>query len=327
MSNVERTTSWQKIQQGVKEAERLIARKEYNLVMVKARQTLEYMVRCLAERACLVEGDLADTIDQLYEGHWIEKSTKDNYHTIRILGNKAVHEGDDTAYDANQAYQLLNQEIYVFANEFNGSGRGTRASRPVSSRSSGAAAGQRSAGRTGNTGSRQTAATRTASRPSSYAGASRQGAPRRKKRRRVSPVAYILRFLIPLLVVILLIVIIRMVMPSKPSKLQTPPSMSAVVTTAAPEPAPTAPPAPETEPETEPEAATEVYRTTGSTVNVRKEPSTDGGIVVQLPKGTEIEYVKRYNNDWAVINYDGQEVYISSKYIEKVEATAETQAQ
>ena len=40
MSNVERTTSWQQIQQGVKEAERLIARKEYNLVMVRARQVL-----------------------------------------------------------------------------------------------------------------------------------------------------------------------------------------------------------------------------------------------------------------------------------------------
>ena len=53
MSNVERTTSWQQIQQGVKEAERLIARKEYNLVMVRARQVLEYMVRCMAERACV----------------------------------------------------------------------------------------------------------------------------------------------------------------------------------------------------------------------------------------------------------------------------------
>ena len=91
MSNFERTTSWQQIQQGVKEAERLIVSKDYNLVMVKARQTLECMVRCLAEKACLVDGDLADTIDQLYEGHWIDKTTKDDYHTIRILGNKAVH--------------------------------------------------------------------------------------------------------------------------------------------------------------------------------------------------------------------------------------------
>ena len=76
MSNVERTTSWQQIQQGVKEAERLIARKEYNLVMVRARQVLEYMVRCMAERACVVEGDLSDTIDQLYEGQWINKAPR-----------------------------------------------------------------------------------------------------------------------------------------------------------------------------------------------------------------------------------------------------------
>lgn len=82
MSNFERTTSWQQIQQGVKEAERLIVSKDYNLVMVKARQTLECMVRYLAEKACLVDGDLADTIDQLYEGHWIDKTTKDDYHTI-----------------------------------------------------------------------------------------------------------------------------------------------------------------------------------------------------------------------------------------------------
>ena len=113
MSNLEHTTSWQQIQQGVKEAERLIVNKNYNLVMVKARQTLECMVRCMAEKACLVEGDLSDTIDQLYEGGWINKTTKDNYHTIRILGNKAVHENDNTAYNANQAYQLLTQEVHL----------------------------------------------------------------------------------------------------------------------------------------------------------------------------------------------------------------------
>ena len=115
MSNLEHTTSWQQIQQGVREAERLIVNKNYNLVMVKARQTLECMVRCMAERACLVEGDLSDTIDQLYEGGWIDKQTKDNYHTIRILGNKAVHENDNTAYNADQAYQLLTQEVHAFS--------------------------------------------------------------------------------------------------------------------------------------------------------------------------------------------------------------------
>ena len=71
MASMENTTSWRQIQQGLRETERLIGRKEYNMAMVKARQTLEFMVRCLAEKACVVEGDLSDTIDQLYEGRWI----------------------------------------------------------------------------------------------------------------------------------------------------------------------------------------------------------------------------------------------------------------
>ena len=35
------------------------------------------------------------------------------------------------------------------------------------------------------------------------------------------------------------------------------------------------------------------------------------------------DYVKRYNNDWTVINYDGQEAYVSSQYIEKKASESE----
>ena len=246
MSNVERTTSWQQIQLGVKEAERLIVRKEYNLVMVKARQVLEYMVRCMAERACVVEGDLSDTIDQLYEGQWINKATKDNYHTIRILGNKAVHEGDDAAYDANQAYQLLTQEVYVFANEFAGgrSSRPSQASRGGASRQPARTAG--SGGRPGS-GPRGGRGTRSQGRPSG-SGGSRQGAPRKKKRRRVSPVYYVWRLLIPVLAVVLLIVVIQ-TLGGKGGKDKDKTTTAPTVTTAATEPAPTPPPEPEREPE------------------------------------------------------------------------------
>ena len=55
--------------------------------------------------------------------------------------------------------------------------------------------------------------------------------------------------------------------------------------------------------ETQPPA--DVYVVTGNKVNVRTEPSTNGRILVQLEGGTEVAYVKRYNNDWTVINYDG----------------------
>lgn len=125
-----------------------------------------------------------------------------------------------------------------------------------------------------------------------------------------------------MLIVVLLIVVIRIMMPGKEDKQETE-TTPAVLTTAPTEPAPTAPPSPmpTTPPETEP--VVEVYRTSGSVVNVRSEPSTSSRILARLPRGTEIDYVKRYNNDWAVINYDGQEVYISNQYIELVDPEAE----
>ena len=326
MSNLEHTTSWQQIQQGVKEAERLIVNKNYNLVMVIARQTLECMVRCMAEKACLVEGDLSDTIDQLYEGGWINKTTKDNYHTIRILGNKAVHENDNTAYNANQAYQLLTQEVHAFSHEgsASGGGRSQRTSSRAGQERSGQRGAQRPVSGTGRTGSSPSGQR---SR-SGYSSGQRNPNVRRRKRRRVSPLFYLWRLLIPILVVILLIVVIRMLNPEKDKVKETPaPTENVTMTESVPETEP------ETEPETQPEA--ERYVVTGSSVNVRTEPSTSSRILVQLSRGTEVDYVKRYNNDWTVINYDGQEAYVSSQYIEKktsegesslAESTGETEA-
>ena len=86
--------------------------------------------------------------------------------------------------------------------------------------------------------------------------------------------------------------------------------------------APTEAPTPE---ETQPPA--DVYVVTGNKVNVRTEPSTNGRILVQLEGGTEVAYVKRYNNDWTVINYDGQEAYVSSQYIAKQEAEAQAETE
>ena len=362
MSNFERTTSWQQIQQGVKEAERLIVSRDYKLVMVKARQILECMVRCLAEKACLVDGDLADTIDQLYEGHWIDKTTKDDYHTIRILGNKAVHENDNTAYNANQAYQLLTKQVYAFSHDFQVSKTfnvPVTETRPVRNTRTGAAAGSSGTGstsygrtdgtrlrtgtgagngprsgaelqgvsdrsRTGGSRNRAGSNTNTGSRRRnpqstrrSYGGSSRSGRTRRRKHR-PSPVEMVLKFLIPLLVVVILIVAIRTLMPGKK---KADPTQPETVTT---EQIQTEPEAPTPE-ETQPPADT--YVVTGNKVNVRTEPSANGRILVQLEGGTEVVYVKRYNNDWTVINYDGQEAYISSQYIAKQEAETDAQPQ
>ena len=286
MANMENTTIWKQIQQGLRETERLIGRKEYNMAMIKARQTLEFMVRCMAEKACVVEGDLSDTIDQLYEGRWISRTTKDHYHNIRILGNKAVHEGDDTAYDANQAYQLLAQEVGAFADEYGSRGGGRQPQRRQPVRTS-------------------SARRASASRPSGG-----------KKKRKKGPAAYyVLRILVPVLAVVLLILVIRTMLSGGEDNPQT--------TTAAMTEAQTSEePSTQAQPDvTETAAEAGTYVVTGDGVNVRSEPSTQGSVLVQLSQGAVVEYVRRYNNDWTVSNYDGQEAYISSQYISRQDGT------
>ena len=122
-------TSWEKIRRNVKEAEILIGQKKYNLSMVKSRQALEGIVLSLCDKAAVVEPDLASSIDALYSGRWISKTSCEHYHKIRMLGNKAVHEGSDDAYEANQAYHLISQEAYTYSHEYNNS----RKSRPAPS--------------------------------------------------------------------------------------------------------------------------------------------------------------------------------------------------
>ena len=91
------TNSWEKIQSGVRDTERLIGQKKYNMAMIKARQTLEFMVKCLCEKSGVMEGNLIDMIDGLYDDGIISKTTCEHYHKIRTIS----------------------QEVYTFANDYN----------------------------------------------------------------------------------------------------------------------------------------------------------------------------------------------------------------
>ena len=146
-------TSWERIQQGVSDTERLIGQKEYNASMIKARQTLEFMVKLLSERAGLDEGcDLKTQIDLLYQNRWISKSACEHYHKIRIIGNAAVHDGDSNAYSANQAYHMLSQEVYAFTDSKNAgrtTGRSFQPSKAASGRYSSGSSQNNSAARYG----------------------------------------------------------------------------------------------------------------------------------------------------------------------------------
>lgn len=310
MANTNGNSSWEKIQGGVKETERLIGQRDYNSAMMKARQTLEFMVKQLTERADIVEdGDLKDQIDILYENQWISKATCEHYHKIRMIGNKAVHEGDTSAYNANQAYHMLSQEIYTFANNYSNAQKGSRVksagrSNPLAGKNSpaGHSGGQTGKGAVQNDRSTSSAGRNTQAR---RAVSSSDRSRRRHPQKRRSFTAYdFLKLLIPVLCIILLFLVVKLFGPDKDD---TKLSKEQVTTETASQAASTEAPV------TEPEAAV-TYKTT-TALNVRPEPNTDTERIGQLPEGAVVEYVGTHDADWAIILYEGQEAYVASQYL------------
>ena len=106
---------WDKIRQNVQETERLMGQKQYNQSMIKAKQTVEYMVKLQCDQAGIMESSMDSMIRELYNNGWISKSTAEHYLQIYDIGTKAAKNGDNGAYNANQAYHVLSQEIYSFA--------------------------------------------------------------------------------------------------------------------------------------------------------------------------------------------------------------------
>lgn len=277
------------IQQSFQEAERLLNRRQYNLSMVKTRQTLEFMVRYLGERACIVDTDLMDTINQLYEGRWIAKSTQEHYHKIRIIGNKAVHDGDRSPDNANQAYQLLSQEVKAFSQTYvHGKPR------PAGSKSNAGA------GRNGR---------------SARSGSSPRSGARRRKRK--PPMAYyLIKFLVPVFLVIVLVTVIW-AFGRKRDKAPAPTPPETSVTIAVTQPPETLPPAtPSIAQTVAPTEVSAIYKAVKN-VNVRPKPSTDGKPLATIKAGAAVEYVREYDSKWSVIMYNGKEAYISTDFLIK----------
>ena len=121
---------WDKIRQNVQETERLMGQKQYNQSMIKAKQTVEYMVKLQCDQAGIMESSMDSMIRELYNNGWISKSTAEHYLQIYDIGTKAAKGGDNGAYNANQAYHVLSQEIYSFADN----GKAPRGRRPAGSR-------------------------------------------------------------------------------------------------------------------------------------------------------------------------------------------------
>jgi uncharacterized protein YgiM (DUF1202 family) len=344
---------WIRIQQGLRETEILMNQQQFNLSMIKARQTLEYMVNYLGEKALIVEGDLADSIDQLFEGRLISQTSKDHYHRIRMIGNKAVHEGSDSPYDAGEALKLLAAEVHAFAHTFHRESPEDAAYRqrsaplkpvPIASgdraavRSSAArnSSGSSSAGRgtpgRGNAhqGQRQAqrphpqgsgdrkAANRTATTRQVQRGTPK-GRSRRRSSRNTPDTSGLLKPALIFLGILVLVLIFVKLVPGKGGKQNPAPTetSSQIETEATSSPE-------TTEAVTEEETEAPKTYTTKSKLNVRSTPSTDGTKLGSLAAGTKVEFVKTYDDTWTVITFEGKEAYIATEFLTVSEGTGDT---
>ena len=220
-----------------------------------------------------------------------------------MIGNKAVHEEDNLAYNAGQAYHLLSQEIYTFANDFTG-----KKKKPLPRQREDI--------------SREDASSREQlSRPSRGSASRSRGAvsraggsssARRRRPRSSGPVidpGSLLKIFIPIAIIIILIFIIRLVHPGDENGAET--TAPIELETIAPTEEAT------TEENTTEAAPAKRYRTS-DTLNVRSEPSTSASKLGQLAPGTEVEYIEDYDDTWVKITFEGQEGYVSKEYLELI---------
>lgn len=291
MGRTENPSIWEKIQRNVQETERLIGQKKYNLAMIKARQTMEYMVKLHCDKAGIVESTPDTMIRELYSGKWISKSTAEHYLQILSIGEQAAKDGDNGAFNANQAYHLLSQEVYAFSNS----------DKPERTRRS-----AREASVSRGSDSSRAASSRAAGSRTSSSRVVPQSRSRRRQRNGLNSLD-LLKLLIPIVLIIVLIFLIRILAPKDTPTEET---STAPVTTEAPTTMAS------TEPETTEEetAAPVVYRTT-DVLNVRSGPSTNDERIGKLDAGASIEVIGDYDETWAIIIYNGQEAYVSKDYL------------
>ena len=141
------------------------------------------------------------------------------------------------------------------------------------------------------------------------------GENRKKKRNKMKVVV----ILVPIIVILLLVFVVRAVffsgdkratrveeLPTETTELET---IEVIEET---EP-------PETEPPIPAEAG--YYNITGDLVKIRSAPTTeDSKVYGTVSKGDRVLVRSFYDNDWAIVSYDGNEAYISRRYIVRDES-------
>lgn len=120
--------------------------------------------------------------------------------------------------------------------------------------------------------------------------------------------------LIPIILVLLVVFVVRGMFFSGNATRKTQPTTPPIIEetpTEIIETEPTTPPPP-------PEAG--YYDVTGDLVKIRDAATTEGSKVLgTVSRGGKVQVKSFYNNDWAVILFEGNEAYISRRYIKKDE--------
>ncbi|MDO4488960.1 MAG: DUF4145 domain-containing protein [Eubacteriales bacterium] len=312
--------------QELMELAEIISRREYNWGLVRSRQYAEELVRLYCKEATIPFTTLADTIDSLHADGSISDTSRENLHSIRILGNKAAHEGDNDAQDAKNAYYLLKEELQTYAsrkNRFDGERTPVDYRRPVAARQDE---------------DEEEYEERPVRRPRQSNGgpdidmgrAPKRGGNDRPRRKQDSGSDFslytVLKILIPVLIAVLLIILVISIVrnPEKdePTTTQATSSEIEVLTEAPTDAEVMTTEAPTTEaPTTE---APVIYKTKGNGVRLRF-ASDPTRIYKTVENGTKIGTITDYNGTgdyatgFAQITYDNQTLIVSKDFIEKVQ--------
>lgn len=288
MANSTTHSAWQQIQAGVYDTEKLLSGQEYNLAMIKARQTLEIIIKQLSGRDDYDDQSLTDIINSLCENKTISEKSCEHYHKICVISNKAVHENNDDGFNATTAYQLLSEEVQTFIRDYS----------PKKSKITPVPVRNDNAQRRPVTKSSESAPKRKVAKKT----------PKKKKSTVNTP--DLIKVLIGVVILFILIILFRSLNPLKGGKAAK--TKTATTTTvAASEGAESSESSLET---TSAQATTTKYITT-TKLNVRSSPSKDGDLLATLNVGVSVEYVGAQDANWAIINYNGGQAYVASAYI------------
>lgn len=125
--------------------------------------------------------------------------------------------------------------------------------------------------------------------------------------------ALLIKILVPVVCIIIIVFIVKSIFPSKPK-------VEPVVETTVDPAFESVQRELESMMETSTTAPSEsgIYVVTGDAVKLRYEPNTTSRVYATVNKNIEIKVLKFYDTDWALVEYDDKNLYISRNYIQKI---------